>query len=56
MAEYTEQEQEQVRPAALTASASASKADPGSFAAFSEGAAGARALAAATEGIRAALA
>lgn len=52
MAEYTEQEQEQVRRAVLNALAYVSKADPGFFAAFSESAAGARALAAAPEGIR----
>lgn len=52
MAEYTEQEQEQVRRAVLNALASVSKADPGFFAAFSESAAGARALAAAPENVR----
>ncbi len=52
MAEYTEQEQEQVRRAVLNAIAYVSKADPGFFAAFSESAAGARALAAAPEGLR----
>ncbi|HHU38785.1 MAG TPA: hypothetical protein GXZ45_05865 [Propionibacterium sp.] len=52
MADYTEQEQEQVRRAVLNAMAYVSKADPGFFAAFSESAAGARALAAAPEGIR----
>ena len=56
MAEYTEQEQEQVRRAVLTATAYASKADPASSAASPESPAGPRALAAATEGIRAALA
>lgn len=55
MAEYTEQEQEQVRRAVLNALAYVSKADPGFFAAFSESAAGARALAAAPENIRALL-
>lgn len=52
MAEYTEQEQEQVRRAVLNALAYVSKADPGFFAAFSESAAGARALAAAPENVR----
>lgn len=52
MAEYTEQEQEQVRRAVLNALACVSKADPGFFAAFSESAAGARALAAAPENVR----
>ncbi|MBB1500643.1 hypothetical protein H5397_04225 [Propioniciclava sp. MC1683] len=51
MADYTEQEQEQVRRAVLNAIAYVSKADPGFFAAFSESAAGARALAAAPEGL-----
>ena len=55
MADYTEQEQEQVRRAVLNAIAYVSKADPGFFAAFSESAAGARALAAAPEGLRALL-
>lgn len=52
MADYTEQEQEQVRRAVLNAIAYVSKADPGFFAAFSESAAGARALAAAPENVR----
>lgn len=52
MAEYTEQEQEQVRRAVLNALAYVSKAEPGFFAAFAESAAGAGALAAAPEGIR----
>ena len=52
MAEYTEQEQEQIRRAVLNALAYVSKADPGFFAAFSESAAGARALAAAPENVR----
>lgn len=52
MAEYTEQEQDQVRRAVMGALAYVSKADPGFFATFSESAAGARALAAAPEQIR----
>ena len=56
MAEYTEQEQEQVRRAVLGALTYVSKADPGFFATFSESAAGARALAEAPESIRSLLA
>lgn len=52
MAEYTEQETDQVRRAVLNAMAYVSKSDPGFFAAFSESAAGARALAAAPENVR----
>ena len=56
MAELTADEKATVRDAALGAMALVSRADPGFFAACSESAAGARALAAAPEGIRAALA
>lgn len=52
MAEYTEQETDQVRRAVLNAMAYVSKSDPGFFAAFSESAAGARALAQAPENVR----
>ena len=55
MAEYTEQETDQIRRAVLNAIAYVSKADPGFFAAFSESAAGARALAEAPENVRALL-
>lgn len=52
MADYTDTEIEQVRRAVLGALAYVSKADPGFFAAFSESAAGAKALSQAPEQIR----
>lgn len=52
MAEYTDQEKDQVRRAVLGAMAYVSKADPGFFATFKESAAGAQALAQAPEQIR----
>lgn len=55
MAEYTDQEKDQVRRAVLGAMAYVSKADPGFFATFKESAAGAQALAQAPEQIRALL-
>lgn len=56
MAEYTDNELDQVRRAVLGAMAYVSKADPGFFAAFKESAAGAKALAQAPEHVRALLA
>lgn len=52
MAEYTDREKEQVRRAVLSALAYVSQADPGFFAAFSESAAGAKALSEAPEPVR----
>ena len=52
MADYTDQEKDQIRRAVLGAMAFVSKADPGFFATFKESAAGAQALSQAPQSLR----